>query len=143
MKEVRSLKRCGLFKPGHEAHWIQALRGSNDRDNPPVRSYLIEVRDDGTVVIGVEQKELRLWNHDPHRLTEAIDAGDGEISYQPRWGLLWVHGQGCSYLFCVAKSPENRIPCPIENPIGTPFELLNSAGGFTVAVDELKNQLEN
>jgi hypothetical protein len=42
------------------------------------------------------------------------------------------------YAFCVAWSPEDHVPCPLQPPVGSPVELLESAGGFSIPVSELR-----
>jgi hypothetical protein len=104
------------------------------REGPlPVPYRYSGYQNDGTVLIEVNGKELRLWNHSPERLAEAVAASDGIIKYQERWHLLFVNSSaGSSYVFCVAKSLHGRVPCPETPPAGRPVELLRSAGGFSI-----------
>lgn len=44
---IRSPTRCGLFRPGHDVHWIQGLKAGND-PTPP-RPARVEVLSDGWV----------------------------------------------------------------------------------------------
>jgi hypothetical protein len=132
MSEIRTPKTCGIFKPGHNPHWIQIHRATQDKDNVPMPGRLIEVSDDGSVLIEVQWKVLRLWNHDVERLVEAINAADGLLTYQDHWGLLWVPGDNGQFVFCSTQS-KDHVSCPNEAPSGTPVELLASAGGFTIS----------
>jgi hypothetical protein len=132
MSRIRPPKNCGLFKPGHIPHWIQINRAGEDTGNPPTPGRLVESRRDGTLVVEVDGHELLLWNHESERLAETASASGGEVEYQPRWGLLWVPSTGGRYAFCVAPSPDNHVPCPLRPPVGSPVELLESAGGFTI-----------
>jgi hypothetical protein len=128
---------CGLFKPGHNPHWIQINLAVEDKENLPTRGRFIEGLPDGSIVIEVDGPEQHLWNHEPERLAEAAAASEGAIEYQPRWGLLWVASKSGKYAFCVARSPDDHVPCPLQPPVGSPVELLESAGGFTLCVDDL------
>jgi hypothetical protein len=102
---------------------------------PPGR--FIESRLDGSIVIEVDGQELRLWNHEPEQLAEAAAASGEAIEYQARWGLLWVPSTSGRYAFCVVLSAADHVACPLQPPVGSPVELLESAGGFTVPASEL------
>ena len=132
MSTIRPPKMCGLFKPGHTPHWIQVNEAGNDSEHEPSPGLFIQSREDGTVVIEVDDQELLLWNHQPERIDEAVLALGRAISYQARWGLLWVPSQVGRYAFCVALASRSHEPCPSRPPTGTPAELMESAGGFTI-----------
>ena len=123
---------CGLFKPGHTPHWIQVNKAVNDSEQEPSPGLFIQSRGDGIVVIHVNDRELLLWNHQPERIDEAVLAGGRAVSYQPRWGLLWVPSPAGRYAFCVASASRSHEPCPSRPPTGAPAELMASAGGFTI-----------
>jgi len=137
MSEIRPTKMCGLFKPGHNPHWIQMNLAVEDKENRPTSGRFIESRPDGTVVIEVDNCELLLWNHEPERMAEAAAANGGVVEYQPRWGLLWVPSKSGRYAFCVVRSQNDHVPCPLQPPVGSPVELLESAGGFTLPASDL------
>jgi hypothetical protein len=143
MSEIRAPKMCGLFKSGHVPHWIQMSRATVDTENRPNSGRLVDSQRDGTVVIEVDGQELLLWNHEPERLAEAAVASGGAVEYQPRWGLLWVPTKSGSYAFCVARSPDNHVPCPLQPLVGNPVELLENARGFTISVHDLGTQAKN
>ena len=140
MSKIRQPKMCGLFKPGHNPHWIQMRKGLEDYENIPASGCYVESRTNGTVVIEVGNRELVLWNHEPERMAEAVTANGGAIEYQPRWGLLWVPSKSGRYAFCVARSPDDHVPCPPQLPVGGPMELLEGAGGFTLPASELRRE---
>src|ERR1035437_7705962 len=71
MSELRLPNMCGLFKPGHNPHWIQMNLAVEDKENLPTPGRFIESRPDGSVVIEVDGQEVHLWNHEPERLAEA------------------------------------------------------------------------
>ena len=136
MAQTRRLKRCGLYAPGHEVHWIQAHRSSEDAENRPSRGTLIDVADDGVLTVEIDGQRLSLWNHDPVRLIDVISLNGPEVSYQPRWGLLRSpHDFG--YLFCVVDAEADRRTCPEAPPTGDLLELLESAGGFSIRASSL------
>ena len=134
MSKIRSPKMCGLYRAGHTPHWIQMSRATGDKNNPPSSGRLVDSRSDGTVLIELDEHELRLWNHEPERLAEAAAASGGAIEYQSRWGLFWVPSKSGRYAFCVAEPSLHHVPCPLQPPIGSPMELIDAAGGFTISV---------
>jgi len=121
---------CGLYRPGHDVHWIQVNQSAKDRINSPMAGNLVEVRADGTLALVLGGQLLRLWNHDPDRLEQLVARDHGRIVYKPRWGLLMTPS---NYCFCVAgvDDPQQR-PCPATPPTGTPVELVQQAGGFVI-----------
>jgi len=132
MSTIRPPTSCGLFKPGHSPHWIQVNKAVNDSEHEPSPGLFIQSRRDGTVVVEVNDQELLLWNHESERIGEAVAASGRAISYQARWGLLWVPNGAGRYAFCVALASRSHEPCPSLPPTGTPAELMESAGGFTI-----------
>src|ERR1039458_10468939 len=109
MSEIRAPKMCGLFKCGHNPHWIQMNLAVEDSENLPAPGRFVESRSDGTVVIEVDEHELLLWNHEPERMAEAAAASGGAVEYQPRWGLLWVPSTSGRYTFCVARPTDDHV----------------------------------
>jgi hypothetical protein len=45
---------------------------------------------------------------------------------------------GGGWLFCVANPPDEHVPCPDTPPSGSPTELLNGAGGFSIPASQLR-----
>lgn len=136
MTDIRAPKTCGLFKPGHQPHFVQWLQTTKDKIDLPSSGEFIEAREDGTIVIEVDDKELHLWNHQPERIAEAVAVGGSAIGYQPYWGLLWVPSRDGRYAFCVAPSLDDHVQCPLQPPVGSPAEMLESAGGFTISAND-------
>jgi hypothetical protein len=132
MSDIRQPTMCGLFKPGHNPHWIQMRKGLEEDEDAPIPACFTEIRNDGTVVVEVSGRELVLWNHEPERMAEAAAARCGAAQYQPRWRLLWIPSNDGRYAFCVARASENHAPCPLLPPVGIAAELLKVAGGFTM-----------
>ena len=103
----------------------------------PNQVSTLKSRPDGTVVIEVDKCELPVWNHEPERMAEAAAASGGVVEYQPRWGLLWVPSNRGKYAFSVSGPFTDKVPCPDQLPAGSPVELLEGAGGFTISIDDL------
>jgi hypothetical protein len=80
----RRVYDCGLYVPGHDVHWIQALHAGADTENPGQPGRLIDVNIDGTLVVDVAGSQRRLWNHDPSRLGRLAARNAWTIEYQPR-----------------------------------------------------------
>src|SRR4051812_40191944 len=95
-------RRCGLYLPGHEVHWIQALRCGNDLQTQRIRGRLIAVELDGTIIIDADGKITRVWNHEPDRLAWFAAEAGNNVTLQPRWGVLRVPGHDGNYIFYVA-----------------------------------------
>lgn len=136
---IECVRNCGLYIPGHVVHWIQARKGAGDMKNLPTPGHLVEVRPDGLVIVEINGDVRRLWNHDPERLEALVARNHGEISHQPRWGLMSTRG----YQFCVADAdhPDLR-PCPAHPPTGDPYKLLIEAGGFSIPGSEALRWIE-
>jgi hypothetical protein len=132
------LRRCSLYLPGHQVHWIQASHSRMDNENRPEHGLLLRVEPDGLVVIEVDGKERRLWNHDPQRLEQIVTANDNRILHQPEWGLLrspYPSGESIA-CFCVATADDPElVPCSAAPPSGHLLERLATQGGFLVAPD--------
>jgi hypothetical protein len=131
--------RCGLHHPGHDVHRVQAEGAMSDHDAPMLEVTLIEVRDDGVVVIELDGKRLELWNHNPARLAWLARSAKGEVAYHPGWALLGVVRRAPSgeiegyHQFCVveADSPDRR-GCP------EPGETTgDDSGAFTISLGGL------
>ena len=135
----RSVYTCGLYIPGHDVHWIQAMHAGPDTVNPSQAGKLLEVHADGTLVIDVADKPFRLWHHDPSRLQRLVAKNNGKVGFQPAWQLLWTRSREGRYAFCIADAddPERR-PCPAHPPTGDILELLRDAGGVSISGAELK-----
>jgi hypothetical protein len=124
MKE-ESAYRCGLYRPGHDVHYIQARLAARNEPDPKtgekrerVPGHLLEVRSDGLIVIEAAGGIHRVWNHDPERLERLAVGNAGLISYQPGFHLLAIAHEvafetltfgeprkvllEASHLFCVA-----------------------------------------
>jgi hypothetical protein len=111
MSEIRQLKSCGLYLPGHQVHWIQARLERENQENRPDTGRVVDVRNDGAVGIDLDGEERRLWNHQPDRLAEAASQSALIVRHQPTWGLLQVGNTVSGYLFCDAGPSNEHVPC--------------------------------
>ena len=136
MTDSRPPQLCWYYLPGHRPHWIQVNLAGKD-GGKPLPGRLLDVGPDGSVDIEVQGQELHLWNHESDRLAEAAQRVGGALSYQSRWGLLWIPSESGRYAFCVARRSDQLSPCPTRAPEGTLTELLKEAGGFTLPIGEL------
>jgi hypothetical protein len=139
------LRPCGLYRPGHNVHQIQANRSLGDDENPPERGRLLHVEPDGLVVIEVDGDERLLWNHDPQRLEQVVTANHNLILHQPRWRMLRSpdpSGESEAFI-CVARYGDPEVvPCSVVPPSGDPLERLATAGGFLITFDDAKRWVD-
>jgi hypothetical protein len=128
---------CGAYTAGHDAHWIQAIHGAHDHDNPAVNGLLIDVHDNGTLVVDVDGAVHRLWHHQPERLKQLVARNDGAIMWQSRWSLLRTLSVDGWFVFSVCGA-DDRCPCPDpdEPPPNDLLELIEKRGGFDLPVDD-------
>lgn len=139
MTGMRPPKSCGLYLPGHCVHWIQARKGWDDTENIPESGRLVDLRDDGSVVVRVGSEVRLLWNHQPERIGDAVAVG-ATVFHQARWGLLSTGPGGVGSLFCVAARSAGHVACPPSRPEGTRAGLLRRAGGFSVRGTDLEGR---
>jgi len=70
-----SQRKCRIYKPGHEVHYIQSrLAGYGGRNGT-----LLTVDDDGWITVDVEGVVLRLWNHDPAWVRKCFEESAGQV----------------------------------------------------------------
>ena len=56
-------RRCGYHWAGHEVHWIQGLKAANDSEQAAIPGRLVNVSDDGSLVLEIGGETILLWNH--------------------------------------------------------------------------------
>ncbi|MDE3064396.1 MAG: hypothetical protein KGJ36_01855 [Acidobacteriota bacterium] len=127
---------CGWYLPGHCVHWIQARKGWEDTEYKPESGRLVDLRDDGTVIVRIGSEIRALWNHQAARIGDVVTLG-ARVYHQPRWGLLSTSPGGMGGLFCVAASSADHVACPPNPRVGSPAELLRTAGAFSVRGSDL------
>ncbi len=135
-------KRCGLYLPGHEVHWIQGIHSGDPGEVAPVPARILEVADDGTTTIDVCDELLELWTHDATRLQAIIAKRGADARYQKRWRLLRIPSGTGNY--CIDVTPTSnpaRRPCPTSPPrVDTLAVQLVASGGFTVRADACRHR---
>ncbi len=143
MSNQSPLRRCPLYLPGHNVHFIQFRLTWNEPQHDPIPAKLLEVRDDGELTLDVDGELRRYWNHSPDDVARAMTRYDGEFELVG-YGVLKVArrfhrvGQGIP-VFCVADiDSEYRYPCPNpDDPLpADPIERLMKTGGFVMSGPE-------
>ncbi len=132
--QIQPVTWCGSFRAGHVVHWIQALRG---KDDPETGEGSASVDSDGWITIPLDNgRTERLWNHDPTRLAQALEAHGSRVVLRTL-SVLGVPHEGGSYLFSVALKPSS-CPSADEDPDEESLEEhLAKRGGFTISGQEL------
>ena len=138
--KIRS-RQCGLYLPGHQVHMIQGLRYS-DPDHPRVPGRLIDVADDGILVVELDDEIRRYWHHDPQAFALAASRTDNDVELQARWSMLGTPTKKGYHPIYIAD-PDDHRGCPDTPPTGTALELLESAGGFLISASDLAEQLSD
>ncbi len=135
-------RRCGSYRPGHEPHYIQALRGLADKEHPPVAGRLLEVDPEGMLTVEAGDVIHRLWNHEAERLGALAGRNGNRVSLQSRWSALRTRSPDGSFVFsvCPAESP-GRTPCPDGPPPDDLVELVLERGGFILSAAEIERRL--
>jgi hypothetical protein len=98
------IRNCGSYFRGHTPHWIQIFHGADDHDNPAVEGRLLEVHDDGRILVEVGGQPRQLWNHEPERLRILAARNGDVIDYQARWSLLRTPSPDGRFCFSVAPN---------------------------------------
>ncbi|MEO5974309.1 MAG: hypothetical protein ABIQ38_03775 [Ilumatobacteraceae bacterium] len=136
MSNYSVARKCGLYLPGREVHWVQALRSGNYGETPREDGHLSSVEDDGTIVFEVDGTLERAWNHEPRRIAYFATRSGGRIILHRRWGLLGVPDRGDgTYMFYIGD-PDDHRECPAEPPTGDPLELLAETGGLSMRAED-------
>ena len=133
---------CYSYHPGHTPHYIPALHSGRDTENPPVPGRLVEVHDDGTLIVDIDGTPRRLWNHDPARLAALVERNGGQVAFQCRWALLRTPSSNGSFVFSVCEADAPRRDCLSHEPTGTIVDIVDEAGGFTMSPVELQRALD-
>lgn len=144
--QIRPVDRsCGSYGPGHQVHWIQA---KNSAAEQPVIGVSIVVHRDGRVDLEGPQLKVTLWNHDPHRLRDAVgQRGRGRAVWKPGFHLLAVRGHS-GYVFNLAAL-DQRTPChpsarqdPGESTSDFIARALREDDGFTLPCNDVSHTYE-
>ena len=121
--------RCGLYRAGHEVHFVQAIRAGNDDEVWPgtasvdATGWISITLDTGSV--------MRRWTHNPGRLADLLGDCGGRVLLRTKSILSIPSGHG-AYCVSVAEGP---TPCPPANEDLSDLswdQLLARRGGATV-----------
>jgi hypothetical protein len=100
MKEMLSTpepKRCGDYSPGHEVHWIPAIKFSPEERYPGT----VSIGTGDSLVVHWIGPDLQYFTHDLERLRRiCLIQGQQSISLNPKRSLLYIeHGVSGAYVF--------------------------------------------
>ena len=85
--------RCGLYKPGHNTHFVQA----NVMRNKERFCAEVELISPISIRVKTESQDQELYYHDAVGLfIQCLAAIDGDIKYAPESNLLYVKTTGQS-----------------------------------------------
>ena len=87
------MKKCGLYKPGHNTHFVQA----NVMRNKERFCAEVELISPVSIRVKTESQDQELYYHDAVGLfIQCLAAIDGDIKYAPESNLLYVKTTGQS-----------------------------------------------
>jgi len=121
--------RCGLYRAGHEVHFVQAIRAGNDDEAWPGTA---SVDAGGWISITLDSGSvMRRWTHDPGRLADLLGDFGGRVLLRTKSILSIPLGHGAHYV----SVGEDPTPCPLANEDLSNLswdQLLTRRGGVTV-----------
>ena len=101
---------CGMYRPGHQVHWIQWKRYWHS-GSPRFAGRLLGADADGTITIGLDHGVRHFWNHDHSRLRQlAHEAGD-ELELSSSGGLLGIVASGGETCLFSLGDPKRHQTC--------------------------------
>ena len=119
--DLGSVGPCQGFWPGHQVHWIPALKAAKERD--PCCSAVVQSISwhasivanlnvvDRVIAIETGGEVRRYWNHDPDRIARALELFGPDAQLQDRWGLLEIPNGKGTYLFSIVRlEPDGSLP---------------------------------
>jgi len=130
--DLGSVGPCQGFWPGHQVHWIPALKAAKERD--PCCSAVVQSIswhasnganlnvEDHVIAIETGGEVRRYWNHDPDRIARALELFGPDVQLQVRWGLFGIlNGKG-TYLFSIVRLEETTPSATVSSsPCGVPI----------------------
>jgi len=121
--------RCGLYRAGHDVHFVQAIRSGNDDEAWPGTASVDAA---GSISITLDSGSVtRRWTHDPGRLAHLLAESGGHVLLRTKSILSIPHGDGA---YCVSVG-DGPTPCPPANEDLSDLswdQLLARRGGVTV-----------
>lgn len=142
MARRQRTKKCGLYLPGHNVHWIQ-VRKEYESDIPAAWGSFIGLDDD---VISVEflDRIERYRNHRPENIQQIVQIGDMvRVAYRFRLLTFYRGGQHLM-AYCIDDAENERVPCRALAPVQSAEDLaerLRMGGGFSISGPELNTLL--
>ena len=102
---------CSSYRPGHNAHWLQASRAHQDDDAAYVTGT-VQLADDHIAFTDHSGSILALHNHDVPRIVEALRlGGNPECRWYPDTQLLSVPSNIPTNRWIFHMTPEPCTPC--------------------------------
>lgn len=119
--------RCTRSGGGHEVPDLS----DEDLSRPAGPADVLEIRDDGTVVIATDDGLVERWHHQPERLRRIVDQARcerGDVEYDPVVEVLYIHCDAYSLgtepgPTCPIHDMPRPLPAPWESPADPPGRL--------------------
>jgi len=96
---------CGLYRPGHQVHMIQARLARQGRRIP---GHVTGIDGSGWITVETALGTERFWHHDAPRAQEVLEEAGGDVEVSEK-GALLAHTAGGTYFLCVSKV--EATPC--------------------------------
>ncbi len=128
---------CDLYGPGHNVHWIPALKSAGNAAAEERTRTTLVVAADGVIVVSLADGDLvRYRTHSTRRIRRIAKPGDEMIVCESH-RILGVPGpRGATRMFCIALDRDELQPCSVSPvTVATPdalAEQLATRGGFSV-----------
>ena len=119
-------RRCALYTPGHNVHFIQARLAW---DNPAayVRSEVLAIADDVIVAVTEHGVVHRFRNHDLERFRRIVRDFGRDVTICDKGILRIDRSGGGGFMFCVAPDDGRRLaPCLDPDAVPPPPSDLSS-----------------
>jgi hypothetical protein len=136
-KVVVDARACCSYKPGHDTHWIAALRVYAHEPRDPIT--VVSADAEGWITFrDQESKEHRWWHHDAARVIALV---------RDKARFWEVRG---SYFLVAQRYPENAFPwlyCDaapsscVLSPSDDPIDAIMNEGGFSMSGPKLVAKL--
>jgi hypothetical protein len=138
---------CDLYLPGHNVHWIPALKAvGNAAEDQRTRATLVVAADGVIVASHADGGLVRYRTHSTDQIRRIATPGD-EVIVCESYRILGIPGpRGATRMFCIALDRDELRPCS-ASPItaATPevlAERLATRGGFSVPGQELRAAID-
>jgi hypothetical protein len=134
---------CGLYKPGHDVHYIQAKLASECDPANYRTGEVVSVDDDGWITLAADGEVLRLWNHDPARARQCFKESVGRVGLPGR-SLLHAPTATGRYCICIAQEATRcALASSADLSAAGLVERLITHGGFLLPAAEIVRHLDD